>query len=95
MILEDIGKTTDNKLAGSIRILLAVMFLMTGAMKLLVPMLGEALTEFLEQEDLDFADERKALHEINYYGWVAAEVKGGDLQALKTISRQMDRVFGL
>ncbi|MCZ6674528.1 MAG: sugar phosphate isomerase/epimerase [Verrucomicrobia bacterium] len=45
--------------------------------------------------DLDFADVRKALHEINYYGWVAAEVKGGDLEALKTISRQMDKVFGL
>ena len=45
--------------------------------------------------DLDFADVRKALHEINYYGWVAAEVKGGDLAALKTISNQMDRVFGL
>ena len=45
--------------------------------------------------DLDFADVRKALHEINYHGWVAAEVKGGDLAALKTISNQMDRVFGL
>jgi L-ribulose-5-phosphate 3-epimerase len=45
--------------------------------------------------DLDFADVRKALHEINYYGWVAAEVKGGDQAALKVISNQMDRVFGL
>ena len=45
--------------------------------------------------DLDFADVRKALREINYYGWVAAEVKGGDGEALKTISNQMDRVFGL
>jgi L-ribulose-5-phosphate 3-epimerase len=45
--------------------------------------------------DLDFADVRKALHEINYHGWVAAEVKGGDLEALKTISKQMDRAFGL
>lgn len=45
--------------------------------------------------DIDFADVRKALHEINYHGWVAAEVKGGDETALKTISDQMDRVFGL
>ncbi len=45
--------------------------------------------------DLDFTDVRKALLEINYQGWVAAEVKGGDLEALKTISSQMDRVFGL
>jgi L-ribulose-5-phosphate 3-epimerase len=45
--------------------------------------------------DLDFEDVRKALHEINYYGWVAAEVKGGDQAELKVISGQMDRVFGL
>ncbi len=45
--------------------------------------------------DIDFADVRKALHEINYHGWCAAEVKGGDFKALKTISGQMDRVFGL
>ncbi len=44
MSLDDIRKTSDNKLAGSIRILLAVLFLMTGAMKLLVPMLAEALS---------------------------------------------------
>ncbi|MEE8503938.1 MAG: DoxX family protein [candidate division NC10 bacterium] len=35
-------KTSDNKLAGIIRMLLGVLFVMTGAMKLLVPMLGEA-----------------------------------------------------
>jgi len=45
--------------------------------------------------DLDFADVRKALLEIDYHGWVAAEVKGGDLDELKTISKQMDQVFGL
>ncbi len=42
MTLDDIRRTSDNKLAGSIRILLAVLFLMTGAMKLLIPMLAEA-----------------------------------------------------
>ncbi|MBT5170066.1 MAG: sugar phosphate isomerase/epimerase [Opitutales bacterium] len=45
--------------------------------------------------DIDFADVRKALIEIDYHGWVAAEVKGGDLEALETISRQMDRAFGI
>ena len=35
-------KTSDNNLAGVIRLFLAVMFLMTGAMKLLVPSLAEA-----------------------------------------------------
>ena len=42
MTLDDIRRTSDNKLAGSIRVLLAVLFLMAGAMKLLVPMLAEA-----------------------------------------------------
>ncbi len=45
--------------------------------------------------DLDFADVRKALTEINFYGWCAAEVGGGDLDRLKEISANMDRVFGL
>ena len=42
MTLADLRKTSDSKLAGTIRIVLAVLFLMTGAMKLLIPMLAEA-----------------------------------------------------
>ncbi len=42
MTFDDILRTSDNKLVGSIRILLAVMFLMSGSMKLLIPMLAEA-----------------------------------------------------
>ena len=45
--------------------------------------------------DIDWADVRKALLEINYYGWAAAEVGGGDMTRLKQISANMDRVFGL
>ncbi len=45
--------------------------------------------------DLDWADVRQALTEINFYGWCAAEVGGGDLARLKEISANMDRVFGL
>jgi uncharacterized membrane protein YphA (DoxX/SURF4 family) len=40
--LEDVRRTSDNKLAGSIRILLAAAFLMTGAMKLIIPTLAKA-----------------------------------------------------
>jgi L-ribulose-5-phosphate 3-epimerase len=43
--------------------------------------------------DIDWADVRAALKEINYFGWAAAEVGGGDLNRLKVISQQMDRVF--
>lgn len=45
--------------------------------------------------DIDYADVRKALLEINYYGWLAAEVAGGDLEYLKGVSAQMDTAFGL
>lgn len=45
--------------------------------------------------DIDWANVRKALVEINYYGWAAAEVGGGDLNRLKEISTNMDTVFNL
>jgi len=45
--------------------------------------------------DIDFADVRKALIEINYHGWLAAEISGGGLDRLKEISTNMDREFGL
>ena len=45
--------------------------------------------------DIDYADVRKALLEINYHGWLAAEVAGGDLAYLKGVSQQMDVAFGL
>jgi L-ribulose-5-phosphate 3-epimerase len=45
--------------------------------------------------DLDWADVRKALAEIKYTGWAAAEVGGGNLERLKEVSANMDRVFGL
>ena len=47
------------------------------------------------QGDIDWADVRAALLEIDYHGWAAAEVGGGDLPRLKTISQQMDEVFKL
>ena len=54
MNLEDIRRTSNNKLAGTIRWLLAVLFLMTGAMKLLVPMLAEAWSGQLLAAQLPF-----------------------------------------
>ena len=45
--------------------------------------------------DLDWADVRKALIEINYYGWAAAEVSGGGMDRLLEVSKNMDRVFKL
>lgn len=45
--------------------------------------------------DIDWADVRKALVEINYHGWAAAEVDGGGPDRLSEISANMDRVFNL
>lgn len=45
--------------------------------------------------DLDFTDVRKALVEINFYGWCAAEVGGGDVNRLQEISKNMNKAFGL
>ena len=45
--------------------------------------------------DIDYPDVRKALCEINYHGWLAAEVKGGGPEDLASVARQMDDAFGL
>lgn len=49
----------------------------------------------ISEGDIDYTDVRKALREINFYGWVAAEVGGGDAAELKRIAEEMDMVFGL
>lgn len=45
--------------------------------------------------DLPWGDVRQALMDIEYTGWVAAEVGGGDATRLQEVSDNMDRVFGL
>lgn len=49
----------------------------------------------ITEGDIDWADVQKALMEIGYVGWAAAEVGGGDLDRLKEISANMDQAFGL
>ncbi len=49
----------------------------------------------ISEGDIDYADVRAALAEIGYYGWVAAEVSGGDANELKRIADEMDQVFRL
>ena len=44
----------------------------------------------ISEGDIDYADVRKALKEINFCGWCAAEVGGGDAAELKRISSEMD-----
>jgi len=46
-------------------------------------------------DDLPWADVRKALDEIGFTGWATAEVGGGDVKRLKQVREQMERAFGL
>lgn len=46
-------------------------------------------------DDLPWADVRKALQEIGFAGWATAEVGGGDVARLKIVREQMQRAFGL
>ena len=43
--------------------------------------------------DLDWSDVRKALDEIHFHGWCAAEVKGGDSERLREISENLDKAL--
>jgi hexulose-6-phosphate isomerase len=45
--------------------------------------------------DVDWPAVRRALLDIGFYGWAAAEVGGGGRDRLLEISRNMDRVFEL
>ncbi len=54
MDVASIQKTANDKLAGSIRLILSVLFVMTGTMKLVVPMLAEAWSGQLLASGLPF-----------------------------------------
>ena len=45
--------------------------------------------------DIVWSDVRRALGDIGYTGWVAAEVAGGDGNRLREVSNNLDRAFGL
>jgi uncharacterized membrane protein YphA (DoxX/SURF4 family) len=54
MDLANLQETVDDKLAGSIRLVLAALFVMTGTMKLVVPILAEAWSGQLLAAGLPF-----------------------------------------
>jgi len=49
----------------------------------------------ITEDDIDWADIRQSLADINFYGWCAAEVGGGDLARLQKVSADIDRALGL
>ena len=46
-------------------------------------------------DDLPWADVRKALDEIGFAGWATAEVEGGGLERLTQVHQQMQKAFGV
>ncbi len=54
MTLDHIRSTSDDKVAGVVRLLLAIVFVMTGVMKLVVPTLAEAWSGQLLAANLPF-----------------------------------------
>ncbi|MCS6777179.1 MAG: sugar phosphate isomerase/epimerase family protein [Chloroherpetonaceae bacterium] len=48
-----------------------------------------------EEDDLPWADVRRALEEIHFTGWATAEVGGGDVKRLTVVRQQMQKAFGL
>ncbi|MGI9516336.1 MAG: sugar phosphate isomerase/epimerase family protein [Pirellulaceae bacterium] len=49
----------------------------------------------LGEDDINWADVREALNEINFHGWAAAEVTGGGPDRLAEISADMNDCLGL
>ena len=49
----------------------------------------------ITEDDLPWADVRSALDEIGFYGWVAAEVGGGNQERLAKIAKQIDLALNI
>ncbi len=79
-MFEQIRKTVDNKRLGVIRILLGLIFLSTGSMKFLVPMLWTAWSGQLVQAKIPFQT-------LNLYFVPAAEMLIGVLLLLGVFAR--------
>jgi len=47
----------------------------------------------MADSDIDWADVRKALVDVDFKGWVAAEMESGDVDYLKRVSQEMDKLL--
>lgn len=66
------------------------------AVKLDVKGFSRAEDKFVDigEGDLPWAEVRKALDDIGFTGWSTAEVKGGDVERLSVINKQMRKALG-
>lgn len=49
----------------------------------------------ITEDDLPWADVRKAIDDIGFHGWIAAEVGGGNEQRLKKVADQIDNALNI
>lgn len=49
----------------------------------------------ITEDDLPWADVRKAIDDIGFYGWIAAEVGGGDQARLEKVANQIDLALNI
>jgi hexulose-6-phosphate isomerase len=47
----------------------------------------------ITEGDIDWPSVKQALQDIGFTGWLAAEVRGGDLERLKQVSNNMDKAL--
>ncbi len=80
ILLKVIRSTTDDRILGILRVLLGGLFVMTGLMKLFVPMLGEAFSGQLLAANIPF-------HTLNVWFVPVIEVVVGVLLLLGLFSR--------
>lgn len=69
------------------------------AVKFDVKGFSRAQNKFVEiggpDDDLPWAEVRKAIADTGWTGWTTAEVGGGDVKRLTVVRQQMEKVFGL
>lgn len=69
------------------------------AVKLDVKGFSRAKNSFVDitsdDDDLPWGEVRKGLDDIGFTGWTTAEVKGGGLERLTIVRKQMEKAFGL
>ena len=66
------------------------------AVKLDVKGFSREKSEFVDigEGDLPWAEVRKAIEDVGFTGWSTAEVKGGDLERLTLVNKQMRKALG-
>ena len=66
------------------------------AVKLDVKGFSRANDEFVDigEGDLPWAEVRKAIDDVGFTGWTTAEVKGGDVERLTLVNKQMRKALG-